>query len=186
MGIEPRGAAVRRLRSFASSSSDAQLRRYLLPLIAGTSMSGEFARGALENGNPGFMYFPVPSTFSLNDDPDRQRTSSDWPVPLTTRWADERTEALPCLADVPAEIAPFADDPAPVSRALLAADRMAAELLATAGAQQRALALVLEAHHLGAATLPEPVLRTVREASARLARLFAVASSEGAPTTVPV
>lgn len=186
MGIEPRGAAVRRLRSFASSSPDAQLRRYLLPLIAGTSMSGEFARGALEIGSPGSTFVPSPSAHAPTADPQTTRSASDWPVPVAARWGGERTAPLSRLADVDQEIEPFADDPAPVARALLSDDRVALELLAAAGAQQRALALVLEAHLLGATTLPEPVLRTVRDASARLARLFAVAPSDAGPTTLAV
>lgn len=175
MGIEPRGAAVRRLRSFASSSSDAQLRRYLLPLIAGTSMSGEFARGVLEIGSPGSTFVPSPSALAPTGDPHVTRSASDWPVPVAVHRGDEQTAPLPRLADVDQEIEPFADDPSSVACALLGDDRVVAELLAAAGAQHRALALVLEAHRLGATTLPDPVLRTVRDASARLARLFAIA-----------
>lgn len=97
----------------------------------------------------------------------------------TSDRVDRAASRLPSIERVAQAIAPFAGDLAPIARDLLDPEPGgAAELLGVAARQARALALVLEAHALGAATLPEPVLRTVSEARALLPGLLRASASD--------
>lgn len=144
MGYEPHLMAAARLQMILRSTTDLGLRDSLSTVLTGSTMHSE-------SDSPAFLSDRATRVVGAY--------ATSTPVGRTEREVTGAWEYE--LADV---LAPFAPPLPCVAREMLAEGDVAAQLLATAARQARALQLVVDAHRVGAASLPEDVLRAVHEA----------------------
>lgn len=166
MGFESRASALRRHRFLAASARDAWLREELARCVAGTDVPGDPAGHAVatdpldshELSAPGLAHMQTPAA-------PRHVDASFTP------WADAApSESRPAPGMTLGLAAPVVDQGGglrfPVQQlcAELATAATVRALLAALAEQSRAIALVREAHALGAATLPPEVAATLERA----------------------
>lgn len=160
MGFEAPAAAAARLKLFFMTTSDAAVRRTLLPLFPDVTMPNEL--GGNLYSNPGNRIRPsVRHAERSTREIDDARLAENI-APGTTPVSPVSTES-----DIPR----FGHDLDALLLQLFATPQVASEMMAAASAQARALALVWEAHERGAIALPDPVARAVADARARVPRV---------------
>lgn len=137
--------AAARLQMILHSTTDLGLRDSLSTVLTGSTMHSEY-------GTPVFLS-------------DRATHIGPFASPTAAGRA-EREPGSGWGSDVADVVTPFAPPLPSVAREIFAEGDAAAQLLATAARQARALQLVIEANRLGAASFPDEVLRAVNDALA--------------------
>lgn len=136
--------AAARLQMILRSTTDPALRDSLSTVLPDSTMHNEYGLPAPFSDRAALTVGAYATAAPLRQ--------TDREVPA--RWDGELADSLE----------PFAPPLPRVAREMLAEGDAAAQLLATGARQARALQLVVDAHRLGAASLPEDVLRAVQDA----------------------
>lgn len=162
MGFETHAAAAARLRILLVSTSDAALRRTLHSYFPDVTMPNEL----------GGSLFPECRSDALPTVRHADLVHAELPYhrddrPFATAARSPRPPAVASVED-DSELPPFTHELGALLAHVFTTPDVAAELMASASAQARALALVWDAHRCGAITLPDGIARLVLDARARV------------------